>query len=108
MIPRVEPGGVLFGKPVSTFPDRALRGRPDAAIGSGLGALMRCRRQGGSFGAEPSARRLLRLAAILGTEASQRFVKFRIALTGSFGNDVPFKTFDLVHRHALAVYQHPR
>src|SRR5258705_13840914 len=82
---------IFFGKPVSTLPDHALRGRPDAAIGSGLGALMRGRRQGGSFGAEPFARRILRLGAILRAETGHRFVQFRIALAGGFWHHLPFE-----------------
>ena len=43
-----------------------------------------CRRQGGSFGAEPFARRLLGLGAVLRAEARQRLVELRIALRRRF------------------------
>src|SRR6185312_7991706 len=84
-----------------------LRWRSERGLRPGLGALWMSWRQGGSFGAEPSACCSLRLGAIRRTEIGKGLVEHRVSLAGGFGHEVPFQRLDLVGRRALSVHQHP-
>ena len=68
---------------------------------------MKCRRQGGSFVAEPFASGLLGLGAIGGTDIGQEFIQFGVALAGGFRNPVPFQRLNFVLRRALPEGQRP-
>src|SRR5216684_7003503 len=86
----------------------------DLSVSSGLGlagffpvGALRLRwRQGGSSVAEPNARGLLGLGAILRTYARQRLVEHGVTPAGGFRDNVPFEALDLVHRHAQSGHQH--